>query len=120
MESAVKFIISGESPERMERIASYAQTYATHTLTFIIALALLMLARNVLQGCGYSLFPMLGAVLELGARFFFSMRAAARGDFGGVCYAQPITWTIVGILLWVVFIVIFRLKMGNTRLKQPS
>ncbi|MDR1538757.1 MAG: MATE family efflux transporter [Clostridiales bacterium] len=111
MRSAVRFIISGESAQRIEAIASYAQIYANNTLTFIVALALLMLARNVLQGCGYSFFPMIGAVLELGARFYFSARAAVQGDFGGVCFAQPITWSIVGAILWAVFIIIYCRKM---------
>jgi putative MATE family efflux protein len=107
IEDVTRFLISGESEERIRDIIFYANIYTTHAITFTFILGILMLARNALQGCGYSLFPMIGSIIELVSRSYFATAAAARGDFGGVCLAQPITWGVTSVFLWAVFAVIF-------------
>lgn len=48
--------------------------------------------RNVLQGMGYGLVPMLGGVFELVARGGVVMIVAGKASFMGVCLSDPAAW----------------------------
>jgi putative MATE family efflux protein len=110
----VRFIIAKTEAARMDEIIDFANAYVINTITFTALLGLLMLARNVLQGSGYPFFPMIGACLEFVLRAVFSLGAAARGNYAGVCLAQPITWAITGAVLWLVFFAVFFIRVRRS------
>lgn len=87
--------------EPTEEILSYAQTYLNLIAVFFIALAMLCMLRNALQGMGSAFFPMLAGVAELVMRTVVCLLLPQRMGYIGVCLASPLAW--IGALLPLVF-----------------
>ncbi|MDD2978970.1 MAG: MATE family efflux transporter [Hespellia sp.] len=72
------------------------QQIATHmfhiSLWFYPFLGLIFLYRNVLQGLGNGLIPMLGGVFELLARGLAVFLLAKPFGFTGICFSDPAAW----------------------------
>jgi len=86
-------------------ILDYAQQYLNIVAVFYPPLALLFLYRNVLQGVGESLFPMLGGVTEFVARLLVIFTLPSMLGYVGVCLASPVAWLATAILLFVRYLV---------------
>jgi len=82
-------------------ILRYAQQYLNVVAIFYPPLALLFLYRNVLQGVGDSLFPMLGGVTEFVARLLVIFTLPTILGYLGVCLASPVAWLATAMLLLV-------------------
>lgn len=59
---------------------------------FYPVLGLIFLFRNILQGFGDGLVPMLGGVFELLARAAVVILLSKPFGFAGICWAEPIAW----------------------------
>ncbi|MCM1054717.1 MAG: MATE family efflux transporter [Bacteroides sp.] len=70
---------------------------------FYPILAVLFVTRNVLQGLGYSLLPMMAGACELIARVAVAVGFVAKIGFDAACYASPTAWTAAVVLLVVVY-----------------
>ncbi len=72
---------------------------------FYPVLALLFVFRNVLQGLGYSLLPMMAGACELAARVAIAVIFVPTIGFDAACFASPLAWAAAVILLTAVYIV---------------
>lgn len=95
------FLTSLFMSETNTEILAYAQQYLNIVAAFYPALALLFLYRNILQGIGDSLFPMLGGVTEFVARLLVIFTLPAVLGYIGVCLASPIAWLAAAVLLFI-------------------
>lgn len=81
----------------------YSTRYLNIIAFFYPALGLLYIFRNVLQGMGESLVPMLGGVAELIARFLVGLYLAPKYGYDGVCYGSPLAWVVAGLMVAVAY-----------------
>lgn len=100
----IRLFVGEESAE----VLSYAKMYIYICGACFIPLGMIFIFRNVLQGCGYSIMPMLGGVVELLCRAVFAYAAVRLSSFNGVCMANGITWLVTGIFLAIAYLVIIR------------
>jgi len=95
-------------------ILRYAQQYLNIVAAFYPALAILFLYRNVLQGVGDSLFPMLGGVTEFIARLLIIFTLPVVWGYLGVCLASPVAWLAAAALLVIRYWVWIKKLPGKT------
>ena len=88
---------------------------------FYPMLGALFLMRNMLQGIGMSLLPMMAGVSELAARAVVSLGFVSLFGFDAVCFASPMAWSAATVLLAVIYIVkMKRLSAQPVTEKQPE
>ena len=102
----VGMFVSGESAQA-ERVFSDAQTYLFTIIIFYLPLLCVNVYRNVLQGMGEALVPLLGGVMELSMRVLVAVFAVSLG-FQGVCFASPMAWVGAAAVLVPVYYVHIR------------
>ncbi len=96
----IKLFIGEESAE----VLNYAKSYIYICGSCFIPLGMIFIFRNVMQGCGYSLMPMLGGVVELICRAVFAYVAVRQSSYNGVCMANGITWLVTGVFLAIAYL----------------
>lgn len=89
-------------------IIGYVRTYIGICGIFFIPLGLIFIYRNLLQGCGYTVIPTMGGVVELVSRGIFAFLAAGARSYTGVCIANASAWCTAGIFLWIAYLIIMR------------
>lgn len=104
--------------EQTEEVLNYAKTYIYICGTCFIPLGMIFIFRNVMQGCGFALLPMLGGVVELVCRTAAAYGAVRLVSFSGVCMANASAWLITGIFLAVSYLFTMR-RVDPVRAKQP-
>lgn len=104
MPFAIKLFVSGDVTE----ILPYAETYIGICSAFFIPLGMIFIFRNVLQGSGYSLIPMLGGVVELVSRCVLAFVAASYMSYAGVCLANAVAWLSTGIFLLAAYLFVIK------------
>lgn len=70
---------------------------------FYPVLAVLFITRNMLQGIGMSLLPMMAGASELAARAVISIGLVPVFGFDAACYASPVAWAAAVVLLAIVY-----------------
>ncbi len=85
-------------------VLGYARIYMQINGAFFIPLGMIFIYRNVMQGCGYALMPMLGGVVELIARGVSAIAAASVMSYAGVCAANASAWLLAGIFLFIAYL----------------
>lgn len=70
---------------------------------FYPVLSVLFITRNVLQGLGYSMLPMLAGACELIARVVVAVGFVSTAGFDAACYASPMAWLAATVLLVIVY-----------------
>ncbi len=103
----IPLFVTGDAAEMVE----WAKIYFKICPLFYIPLGLIFVYRNALQGMGYSVTTLLGAVIELVSRIIFAIIAVRKESYAGVCYANAIAWLSAGILLFVCFEIIIRRQL---------
>lgn len=78
---------------------------------FYPVLAFLFVFRNVLQGLGYSLLPMMAGACELAARVVVAVGFVSTMGFEAACFASPLAWVAAVVLL----IAVYAVKMGGLK-----
>lgn len=89
--------------ENLAEITGYANTYARICAVFFMPLGWIFIYRNILQGCGYGILPMLGGVVELGSRVVMAFAAIYLMSYEGVCLCDAMAWLTAGIFLWAAY-----------------
>ncbi len=79
----------------------WARTYMNICAVFFVPLGTIFVFRNIMQGCGYGLLPMLGGVVELVARLTMAFAAMAAGSYAMACICHPVAWTSAAVFLGV-------------------
>lgn len=96
------------SADELGGILEYGRTYITICGSCFIPLGMIFIFRNILQGCGFSFWPMMGGVVELVSRCVMAFAAAYYQSYVGVCLANASAWVTAGIFLWLAYVVIMR------------
>lgn len=107
---AIRLFVSKD----VSSVLSYARTYMLICGAFFIPLGMIFIFRNVMQGCGFGLMPMLGGVVELISRCVAAFVAAKRMSYVGVCFANASAWCTAGIFLWIAYWFVMR-KMERAK-----
>lgn len=89
-------------------VIGYVREYIQICGLCFIPLGMIFIYRNVLQGCGYALFPTLGGVVELISRSVFAFMAARAKSYTGICVANASAWVTAGIFLWIAYLFIMK------------
>ena len=89
-------------------VIGYVREYIQICGLCFIPLGMIFIYRNVLQGCGYALFPTLGGVVELISRSVFAFMAASAKSYTGICVANASAWVTAGIFLWIAYLFIMK------------
>lgn len=87
-----------------ETTIGYGMQYLYAVSAFMLPLAWIFIYRNGMQGLGQSLVPMLSGVIELVCRYIVILLAAKPFGYPGVCFADPVTWMITGIILLITYL----------------
>ena len=98
-----RYIVSWFISNPSEEIFEYAMQYLYITSMYTIPLAWIFVYRNALQGLGEGFVPMISGGVELISRYVVLILFAKPFGYEGVCYADPITWVVTGILLMVTY-----------------
>ncbi|NLL78656.1 MAG: MATE family efflux transporter [Clostridiales bacterium] len=101
----IRLFVSGEE---VGQIMEYGRTYIIICGSCFVPLGMIFIFRNILQGCGFSFWPMMGGVVELVCRCVMAFLAAQYKSFEGVCLANASAWLMTGIFLWVVYLFLMR------------
>ena len=95
---AIKLITGSHSQE----VISNAEVYLKINLPMIPPMAILVILRNVLQGMGRMVMPLLCSTLELIGKVVFALYVVPFYGYFSVCICEPVTWVICAILITVV------------------
>ena len=96
-------IISVFMEETNHEVLKLAQTYLNITVFFFIFLGILFIFRNILQGMGEVILPLISGFVELLTRILFAFIFAKSLGFIGVCIASPAAWIFGAIILYICY-----------------
>lgn len=88
----IGFLISTEQVE----VISLATTYSRISSVFYFVLAILFIYRNSLQGLGNGRGPILSSCIEMIVKIVATFALIPFTGYLGVCFAEPIAWTLMG------------------------
>lgn len=100
----IGLFVSGDITE----VLGYAEIYIKICGCCFIPLGMIFIFRNAMQGCGYSLLPMLGGVVELICRATMAFVAANYHSYAGVCLGNASAWCVTGIYLAIAYVFMMR------------
>ncbi|MGN0505299.1 MAG: MATE family efflux transporter [Lachnospiraceae bacterium] len=113
-EFLTSLFIDGNQPEVMES----AMTYLRICALFFPFLNMIFVYRNMLQGVGHSLMPLMAGVFELIARAVVSFTLPGVLGFTGICLAGPIAWVAAAVPLGITYFIDIKQMMKEWRLRQ--
>lgn len=85
---------------------------------FFIALNIVNVYRNGIQGMGYGVLPMMAGVAELLGRGIVALAAGLNRSYLLACLASPVAWVFAGVLLLFMYRVVIKQQekvFGKTR-----
>lgn len=85
--------------ENVGEMITYGKIYIFIVSLFFAPLGLIFVFRNVMQGMGYGIMPMLAGVMELIGRGVGSVIAGNLMSYEGICYATVSAWILADVLL---------------------
>lgn len=83
----------------MSPMMPYAQIYIRINVGFYIAMGVINVLRNVMQGCGHALYPMIAGIVELVCRTATSVASMATHNFLLTCLCDPSAWFSAAVFL---------------------
>lgn len=84
-----------------EEVLTLAQQYLNFIMVFFFFLGLLFIYRNILQGMGNAVVPLISGVAELIMRAFAAFVLGHYFGYTGVCIATPSAWIAAAIVLYI-------------------
>ena len=94
-------IVSLFMREINDEILKLAIEYLHIIMIFFIFLGILLVYRNILQGMGNAMIPLISGVSELIARGIGAIILGYYFNYTGVCYATPLAWLSGAIVLFI-------------------
>lgn len=113
-EPLTRLFIDGNQPE----VVDTAMIYLKICAVFFPFLNLIFVYRNMLQGVGKSLMPLMAGVFELIARSIVAFTLPEALGFAGICLAGPIAWMAAAIPLCITYIIVIRKMLKEWRLRH--
>lgn len=98
-----------------EEVMNYSITYLNIIVIFFIFLGILFIFRNILQGMGKVISPLISGIAELVARVTFAFIFGNFFGFIGVCTATPAAWISGAIVLFISY-KLSLIKMSKTKI----
>lgn len=89
-------------------VLDQAADYIKITTLFYFFLSMIFVFRQVLQGMGYPLLPLVSGIVELVMRGFAAWYLAKTYGYIGICYASPIAWIGGSAIVVIGYLVIIR------------
>lgn len=89
-------------------ILKNGSTYLKVGLPFFFPLSVLLVLRNVLQGIGQRIVPVVVSGTELLGKIIAIQFLVPRYEYFGVCITEPVIWVIDGILVLVYYLIYCR------------
>ncbi|MFT3985303.1 MAG: MATE family efflux transporter, partial [Lachnospiraceae bacterium] len=83
----------------ISEILAYGRTYIWVVSVFYIPLGLIYIFRNIMQGMGFPMLPMMAGVMELIGRGVVATIAARFLSFEGITASNPAAWILADLLL---------------------
>lgn len=80
----------------MDVMIHWARPYAIYASIFYLPLGMIFIYRNVMQGCGYGLLPMLGGVVEFCARVICAIVSINIHSYNLAVFCDPCAWICAG------------------------
>ena len=77
--------------------------YVTINVPFFYVLSILIILRSSLQGIGKKIIPLSASIIELISKFIAVKFVAPTFKYMGICFLEPVIWTICAILVGVAF-----------------
>lgn len=93
-------IVSIFMSEQNENIISMGALYLHVIMVFMIFLAILLIFRNILQGMGQAIAPLMSGIAELILRGACAIILGHFFGFLGICFATPAAWIGASIVLF--------------------
>ena len=93
-------IVSIFMSEHNENIISMGALYLHVIMVFMIFLAILLIFRNILQGMGQAIAPLMSGIAELILRGSCALILGHAFGFLGICFATPAAWIGASIVLF--------------------
>lgn len=100
----VELFMGQEDVSNRAAVLEYAQIYLNTVAIFYPFLGMIFVFRNALQGMGNALWPMIGGVGELLARFVVAITLPGVIGYLGVCLASPVAWVVAAVPLMLVYL----------------
>jgi len=94
-------LISLFMQEKNLEVISLGVQYLHIIMIFFIFLGILIVFRNILQGMGYAIIPLISGISELIARGFGAIILGHLYNYIGVCFASPFAWISGAIVLYI-------------------
>lgn len=91
----VRFVTGSDDPN----VLANAVLYLRVGVGCMPPMILLVIFRNVLQGLGKPLTPLLCSVLELLGKAVFALFLVPLWGYGAVCACEPVTWVVCAVLI---------------------
>lgn len=113
-EALSSLFIEGGQPEVVE----LAMTYLRICALFFPFLNMIFVYRNMLQGVGRSLMPLMAGVFELVARAVVSFTLPGVLGYVGICLAGPIAWVAAAVPLGITYVIVIRQMLIGWKLRQ--
>ena len=82
---------------------------------FILALGVLFVYRNALQGLGNAVMPLISGGVELAMRLAAAILLSRFLGYVGVCLANPVAWTGAAVMLVPAYLAELRRQQNNAR-----
>ena len=114
----VQLITDETSPYVLETAVKYLKI----SVPFFYALGVLVVVRNVLQGIGQRIVPILASVIEMGGKALVVYLLVPKIDYLAICIAEPSIWLFDGILVLVVFFMVAAggIRTAKQKKKTPT
>lgn len=104
---------AGEAAVFYEDMMRYSKEFLIYQSVFYIALGIIFIYRNVLQGIGRSSLTMIAGVTELAGRSVTAFILVKYIGYTGVCLSNPIAWIAADLFLMPAYYIIIRKFEGS-------
>ena len=94
--------------EQNDFIVEIGKMYLSISTMFYFFLGLIFVYRNVLQGMGKAVLPLVASIVELLLRSFAAVYLAALMGYKGIFYASPIAWVGASSVVIIGYVIIIR------------
>ena len=96
-ENLIALFMEDKNPE----VINYGVQYLHIIMIFFVFLGILIVYRNILQGMGSAIIPLVSGISELIARGFGAIILGYYFNYLGVCFASPCAWICAAIVLFI-------------------
>ena len=94
--------------ETNQEVVQLGVQYLHIIMIFFVFLGILIVYRNILQGMGSALIPLISGIAELIARGLGAIILGNYFNYIGVCFATPFAWISGAIVLFIGYKINFK------------